>query len=435
MKKTISILLAVLLLASLGTGAFAEADSVTYDEMGMTISYPDAFDDVKGIFEPYPQGKVADGLYYMSFIYIAFPYDDYEALLEKDDSEITEEDIQAFRDAQGVLAYVLAADGGRGPADIIKELELEDTTEENFTELAKVDDITFYQLEFPEETEAFVAGMKPEFAEEFSALHDGLAEALKNAEYSVPVVPGEELVGETLRFETTDFDGNPVKSEDIFAEHELTMINIWATWCGPCKGELKELGEMNRRLAEKDVAVIGICLDADEKLDDARALLEENNVDYLNLIPFEDIDEALNIPAYPTSYYVDREGRILGAPTVGAPADMALYENTIASLMKGENAPVTKSAPAHDSGADAYRVIVSDSDGDLVEGAMVQFCSDVSCLMGTTDENGVAEFDAEEGQTYTVHVLKVPEGYEKTSEGFETLDTFSDVYIVLQKAA
>ena len=114
MKKTISILLAVLLLASLGTGAFAEADSVTYDEMGMTISYPDAFDDVKGIFEPYPQGKVADGLYYMSFIYIAFPYDDYEALLEKDDSEITEEDIQAFRDAQGTLAYVLAADGGRG---------------------------------------------------------------------------------------------------------------------------------------------------------------------------------------------------------------------------------------------------------------------------------------------------------------------------------
>ena len=73
-------------------------------------------------------------------------------------------------------------------------------------------------------------------------LREKLGEAMKNAEYFVPVVPGEGLVGKTLSFETTDLDGNTVKSEDLFAQHELTMVNIWTTWCGPCKGELAGLG-------------------------------------------------------------------------------------------------------------------------------------------------------------------------------------------------
>jgi hypothetical protein len=78
---------------------------------------------------------------------------------------------------------------------------------------------------------------------------------------------------------------------------------------------------------------------------------------------------------------------------------------------------------------------VGDEEGNLVKGATVQFCSDTTCTMGKTDENGVAVFNMEEGPIYTIHMLKVPEGYEKTNEEFETADTYCDVYIVLQKAA
>ena len=61
-----------------------------------------------------------------------------------------------------------------------------------------------------------------------------------------------------LHFETADIDGNPVKSENLFSAHAVTMINIWATWCGPCKKELEELGNMHRRLETKNAAIVGI---------------------------------------------------------------------------------------------------------------------------------------------------------------------------------
>lgn len=57
-----------------------------------------------------------------------------------------------------------------------------------------------------------------------------------------------------------------------------------------------------------------------------------------------------------------------------------------------------------------YEVLVTDRAGKPVAGAVIQFCSDTECIMGTTDEKGIASFDREAG-SYTVHVLKVPEGF------------------------
>ena len=57
-----------------------------------------------------------------------------------------------------------------------------------------------------------------------------------------------------------------------------------------------------------------------------------------------------------------------------------------------------------------YEVLVTDEAGEPVSGATVQFCSDTECILGTTDDSGVAVFDKEAG-SYTVHVLKAPEGY------------------------
>ena len=66
------------------------------------------------------------------------------------------------------------------------------------------------------------------------------------------------------------------------------------------------------------------------------------------------------------------------------------------------------SAFAEDAGA--YTVLVTDSNGDPVQGAVVQFCSDTECMMVKTDETGIASFEQGPG-SYTVHILKVPEGF------------------------
>lgn len=123
---------------------------------------------------------------------------------------------------------------------------------------------------------------------------------------------------------------------NCFKQNKITMLNVWATWCGPCKGELEGLGDMNRRYAGKGVAVVGLCTDGDEKLEDCKKLLADNNVDYLNLLPFEGFQEVIPIPCYPVSYFVDSEGTILAAPIKGAPADMSKYEEYIDELLVEE---------------------------------------------------------------------------------------------------
>ena len=434
MKKVVSVILAVLLLASLGTAAFAAGTRETYEQMGFTLSYPEEFETMKGAVEPFPFGRIMDGLYYMTLVYYGMPKEDYLRLAETDPEEITDEEFQTAMEAQGALLYVFAIDGGRGVSDIIELAEMEGAAETDFTEVGRAEDVTFYLYDDPQTTEEYTARLTPDFAEEFSTLREKLGKAMKNAEYFVPVVPGEGLVGKTLSFETTDLDGNTVKSEDLFAQHELTMVNIWTTWCGPCKGELAGLGEMNRRLAEKDAAVIGICLDADEERELCRSLLEENGADYVNLLPFEDAQEKLEVSSFPTSYFVDREGKVLALPFSGAPSEMSAYEAVIDSLLKGENVDVGETAPAEVSEANTCRVIVSDTEGNTVEGAMVQFCSDEACVLGKTDAQGVAEFEVEEGMTYTVHILKVPAGYEKSDEEFAVQDVNSPVSVILRKA-
>ena len=219
-----------------------------------------------------------------------------------------------------------------------------------------------------------------------------------------PFFTENSLIGSTLHFETSDVDGNTVSSEDIFKENEITMIHIWATRCGSCKREMAELAEMDHRLADKNAAVIGICMDADTELETCRDLLEEHEVDYLNLLPYEGIENDLEIPCFPVSYFADSEGKI-----VSVFAD-----------------------PVHVTDDGIYRVTVLDAGGDPVEDVMVQFCSDTECMMGSTDENGTAEFEADEG-IYQVHILTVPEGYEGTDTVYETAETYCDVCVALQK--
>ena len=444
MKKLLYMLLAALLPLSLSSVVSAVENQEAYEENGFTITYTDDFnqDNMKGCFLDDPLGKIEDGLYVARFIYYAMPMEELESLLEKDaaymdehDGQLPEDDKTLLRSKQGSMGELYAIDYTEiSDANKAKQESLGDTV----TELATVGDVVFYRIKYEESesTQEYLAGIEPEYQEEYRSLQAALNDAMTNAEFYTPIIRGEDLVGKVISFETTDLDGNPVKSEDIFKEHEITMVNLWATWCHNCIDEMTGLGEMAGRLAEKNVALVGICTDADDELDLCKEILKKHNVDYLNMMPIEDQDDIFDWNgSLPTSYFIGKDGTVLCMPFRGAPDTMDEYENIINALLKGETVepeePDTPHAAANDEGV--YRVIVSDSDGNMVEGVGVQFCSDTTCSMGKTDEKGVAVFSMEEGPIYTVHVLKVPEGYVKNAEEYKTVDTYCDVCIALDK--
>ena len=123
-----------------------------------------------------------------------------------------------------------------------------------------------------------------------------------------------------ISFETVDLEGNPVTSKELFADHKITMINIWATWCTHCVRELPELEKMSKEWAEKDCQIIGICDDAEDDEMDAEAIriLEKNGVTYRNIRSTEELRDLLKFTSLPTSYYVDSEGVVLDYPIKGA---------------------------------------------------------------------------------------------------------------------
>ena len=126
-------------------------------------------------------------------------------------------------------------------------------------------------------------------------------------------------------FEGKDLEGNPVKSDELFSGNAVTVVNFWFTTCNPCVGELSELDALNKELAQKGGALIGVntfTLDGNEAaISEAKDVLAKKGATYQNVY-FPSDGEAgkftTNIFAYPTTYVVDRSGNIVGDPIVGA---------------------------------------------------------------------------------------------------------------------
>ena len=126
-------------------------------------------------------------------------------------------------------------------------------------------------------------------------------------------------------FEGKDLDGNTVKSDELFSGNAVTVVNFWFTTCNPCVGELSELDALNKELAKKGGALIGVntfTLDGDKAaIADAKDVLAKKGATYQNIYFGSGGDAGKfveNVFAYPTTYVVDRNGNIVGDPIVGA---------------------------------------------------------------------------------------------------------------------
>ncbi|MEE0309693.1 MAG: TlpA disulfide reductase family protein, partial [Slackia isoflavoniconvertens] len=126
-------------------------------------------------------------------------------------------------------------------------------------------------------------------------------------------------------FTGKDLDGNDVNSDGLFSSSKVTVMNFWFTTCKPCVGELGNLEQLNKELAEKGGQVVGVnsfTLDGNKgDIADAKDVLNKKGVTYKN-IWFKSDSEAgkltSNLFSFPTTYVIDQNGNIVGEPIVGA---------------------------------------------------------------------------------------------------------------------
>jgi peroxiredoxin len=118
---------------------------------------------------------------------------------------------------------------------------------------------------------------------------------------------GEAAPAFTLR----DLEGNTVSLSDLAGKS--TMVHFWATWCGVCKREFSTLNALNEALYD-DEALVAIVdsTDAGAVLDFAK----KHGLEYPVLLGTPEVRDAYRVQAFPTNYFVDKEGKLVSA-TVG----------------------------------------------------------------------------------------------------------------------
>ncbi len=138
-------------------------------------------------------------------------------------------------------------------------------------------------------------------------------------------VPAVEDIFKKFKAET--LDGEEL-TQKIFKGKKVTMINVWGTFCGPCIKEMPELQKLSENYADKGFQIVGIVCDAQyasgetiaEKVDEAKGIIKDTGVKYVNILPYEALNQTILSGSYsiPLTYFVDEEGNILGESYLGS---------------------------------------------------------------------------------------------------------------------
>ncbi|HEX8142085.1 MAG TPA: cytochrome c biogenesis protein/redoxin [Pyrinomonadaceae bacterium] len=116
----------------------------------------------------------------------------------------------------------------------------------------------------------------------------------------------------------------------------VVMLNFWATWCGPCRAEIPELNAMQRDMQARGLTIIGVSWD--DTVEGVREFQQELPQDYTILMGGEEVQSLFGgIPSLPTTYIIDRDGRIR-QKIIGA-RGRSVFEAAIKPLL--DEAPVT----------------------------------------------------------------------------------------------
>ena len=122
-------------------------------------------------------------------------------------------------------------------------------------------------------------------------------------------------------FKVKDLEGNEV-TNDFFAKADLTVVNFWGTFCGPCIGEMPELEKWSEELPD-NVQLLGVMMDVtseeDSTYQDAKKIVAATKVKYTNIIGRIAFQEYLkHMVGVPTTIFVDKDGKLVGEPIIGA---------------------------------------------------------------------------------------------------------------------
>ena len=335
MKKAFCLLLALALGLSCCTVSLADTDpdktagAIEYTYLGVRFDPPEVYRNTAGIViveQPFEYSEIIDSFNCTYYAMSEERYAEYRS-----SRELTIPLDELWID-QLFSVFVMRNGMTFTRFNTISGNMFTSSEMESVREIGKIGDTTYY-LFMSGPNPDFVADVDPAYLDEYIALSsavDDVVAALSFSEAQATPDPYAGFVGSSIEFTTTDMDGNPVSSSDLFSENKITLLNVWASWCGPCIGELEDLQGIHQRMRKKGVGVIGMLIDDD--LDTARELLNEFNVSYPVILAPDALNDLFYLEGYPTTLFIGSDGTVLADSVIGAYMEKIM--TTLNSLLR-----------------------------------------------------------------------------------------------------
>lgn len=117
----------------------------------------------------------------------------------------------------------------------------------------------------------------------------------------------EESFLREFTFTTTDLNGNTV-TEELFAENKVTVVNLFASWCGPCRKEIPYFNKAYEAYQQEGVGFIGIWFPSMDTEENVKAVVEKLGITYPVIAYSEDMTQIPEPSAVPCTFFVDSRG-------------------------------------------------------------------------------------------------------------------------------
>ncbi|HVY62788.1 MAG TPA: TlpA disulfide reductase family protein, partial [Planctomycetota bacterium] len=142
------------------------------------------------------------------------------------------------------------------------------------------------------------------------------AEAAKLEEAKAEFVAGISkegmlIDGKAFDFDLTTFDGQPLKLADL--KGKVVLVDMWGTWCPPCRQEIPHLVELNDELGPKGFTVVGLNWERTGPTESKVAVpkfMKEHKLDYPCALIDNNFTDRYGIEAFPTLFFIDKNGKL-----------------------------------------------------------------------------------------------------------------------------
>ena len=200
-------------------------------------------------------------------------------------------------------------------------------------------------------------------------------------------------------------DGSEAKLSELLKDKEVVVLNIFASWCGPCEKEFPDMEKTYQKYKDKmEIVAVSGDLVLDE-MEDMVKYKEEHNLSFPIGMKNESID-SLKIGGFPTTYIIDRNGRIVFSQS-SAFLHEGDFEKVVTSLM-GDDYEGKQVA--------LYNFYVTNKDKDRVSGIEIRLYNDTVDETITTGEDGIASYFTQDAQDLKIEILNLPDGYTSNAD-------------------